>query len=1102
MVKKLFIFLILLFSLSIVALQMSFVQVPLLNFLMQRIIQNPNVNTSYGKIHGFFPISFTLENFSLDNNTKKILELENLKISLNPKKESFYIDSINCDKFTVYKNIDQMFKDVNFTDSSLPMNSKNIFPWTGNIAYSSLSPQTDQLVIQKINSKKNSADQNPFIIKINRELPKNKIAKYQIDIQESGIFISKTPINFHCSFTKDSKGLLVFTKSTILSKAFAIDFQGHYMSKGKFFHIDFNTAFDLDTSKKIASSGSLKKLKKTDHLHLDLKALYTSFGKDKKIIQNTNFDINTHFLLDLENKQASLFSIHIKSPIPVDIISKEGILISQEKMDGTFSVLGFGIPLNFVLKGHYEKASQLLNLSLVSDFQNEVLVNLQSKIDLLKQNMDGQLQFQTKTIPATSLHFKISEEEMNKKFFMNINSKEIQLFSTRLIDFQSNFHFNTNETFDLNINAKINNVASNPVSLAITGAFESKDISIKTLQLSYLDQIIKNIHAFKVTDITSSPVLSDLKLISIYNGQSTGQIEWGRQNKKILFKNVSLLNLKTVFEELPFSAEIDGFIDLSPEFNLQDYTRIIDKSSISISNFAALNGISQPYKSILLNKKITLNISQDSHNFKLQLLGYDHLQKHNLASGTIEKITSGNLTSAPIHIHLKGDADINPIVSFLKVPDTIEGILLYDLKCMGSISQPTLNGTLKIKNGLYESFINGTYLAHLNGDINVKDNLLTIKDIRGDDIRQGTTPSNGSIHITGKSTIHSYKLIENHLMLKLSNLLVVKRDDMEMKATGVIKLDGENERTKITGSVALDPAVIWLEELTNDDITSISLFENGKRVFVTSAEINSKRIKNNNNQVLFPIDLELSIPQSLQLKGLGMTSTWKGILHVKGDFLIDVPYLVGSLKLINGSIMFYGKKLKLADGSIVFDQKSINNPYLQLIMMRQIAGQKLFINMLGRTTSGEEDSLHFTFSADPSETDKNVLSLMIFGKRTNQITAGQSIHLASIATSIANKDNENSSVMDKLKSGMGLDVFEIKENAREAQYSDTGYTQKQVLSVGKDFNDFKVTFNQGIGDMDTKATISKPIGPYLNIDIDVGNQVAGSGGGISWIYHY
>ncbi|MBA4249305.1 MAG: hypothetical protein C0432_01100 [Candidatus Puniceispirillum sp.] len=1102
MVKKLFIFLILLFSFSIIALQTSFVQVPLLNFLINKAIHNPNLITSYGKIHGFFPVSFTIENFNLKDNTQKILDLKNLKISLNSKKESFYIRSINCQKFTVYKNIDQIFKNVKFTAPSLPLNSQNIFPWTGNIAYSSLSPQTDLLIIQKIYSKKNNDDQNPFIVKIHRTLPENKLAKYQIDIHDSGILISDTPLKIQCSFTKDSKGMFVFSQSTVTSKSFSLGFQGNYMSQGQFFNIDFISALDLDYFKKVTSSGSLKRLKKSDHLHLDLKTRYESFGKDRKIIQTTNIDINTHFSIDIENRQASLFSIHVQSPIPFDIKSEEGILISQKKVEGKLNVSGLGAPLHFTLKGNYEKALQLLNLSLTSDFQSEVLLNLQSKIDLIKQNMNGHLQFQTKTIPRTSLNFKISQGA-NNKFSININSKEIQFFSSRLLNVQSILNFNQNDTFDLNINTKINNVTSNPILCDISGGFDSKDISIKTFQLSYLNQIVKNIHSFKVSDITSSPQLNDLKLACNYNGQDTGQIEWNLKKKKILFKTLSLLNLKTIVQELPFSAEIDGFIDLSSEPNLQDYTRIIEKSSITIHNFVALNGILQSYKSVFLNKKITFNITQDLHYFKLQLLGYDHLKKITLASGTIGKIVASEFATAPINIHIKGDADINPVVSFLKFPDTIEGTILYDLKYTGTISKPNLNGTLKVKNGLYESFINGTYLAHLNGDIKVKDNILTIKDISGDDVRQGS-PSNGHIHITGKSTIHSYNLIENHLVLKLTNLMVVKRDDMEMKATGSIKLDGENERTKITGSVALDPAIIWLEELTNDDITSISLFENGKRVFVTSEEINSKRVKNKNqnSQVLFPIDLELRIPQSLQLSGLGMTSTWKGALHVKGDFFIDVPYLAGTLELTKGSILFYGKKLKLANGSIIFDQKSINNPYLNLAMMRQIAGQKLFINMLGRTTSGEKDSLRFTFSADPSETDKNVLSLIIFGKRTNQITAGQSIHLASIATSISNKSNENSSFMDKLKNNIGLDVFEFKENAREAQYSDTGYTQKQVLSVGKDFNDFKVTFNQGIGDMDTKATISKPIGPHLNLDIDVGNQVAGSGGGLSWIYYY
>lgn len=1103
MVKKSFIFLALFFSISLMALQTSIIQKLILDFIIHKTVDNPNISTSYGEIKGFFPFNFTIKKFNLNDQSKKIIDLENLSIAFNLQKEFFYIKKINCEKITLYQNITNLFKRLDVNQSPITINKQNIFPWTGSITYSTLPQQTDQLIIeQKYTSQKENGFHSTFRVQIKRQQLHHKTIEYTIHFKDSDLFFSENPLNLYASFTRNSKGLITLSKSSLFSKFLSLELNGQYMTKGEFFDLQFKSSYNLDKSKKIISIGSFKKEKQKNVISLNTTANYNSFDKNHKIIVSKTFDFNSLFSINFKTKELSIYSLKTKSPIPIEIASQEGIKITPEKIQGSISILTLTSALDYAVDGIYSSVSNILNLSIKSDLKNKNTFNFKTNIDLKKINAHGSVKFQTDMIPLNDLSFRLIESTPTQSLSIEIKANHLDVGVIPLVDFYTLLHFNHDNSFDINASSKIKNKASAPLSLTLSGMLESEDIIIKNLKISYLNQSITSIKSFRIHNYTTDPQINDLSLLLLHDNKDAGSVKWDARHDKITLHKISLLNFQNLFGSIPCSAEIDGFIDISSQLNFDNYALNIKKSSLTLSNFIVIDSLLQPYKFILQGKKVVFHLEENPESFKVQLLGYDHNKKHSLASGTISKHQT-DIINAPINIQIKGDTDIHTIVDFLKVPDTIEGLLFYNLKYTGTLNNPNLNGTLQIKNGLYESFINGTYIAHLNGKISVKDNILNIHDIQGDDLRPGNK-TNGIIHITGKSIIHRHDLIESHLVLKLTNMLVVKRDDMEMKASGIIKLDGENEKTKITGSVELNPATIWLEELTNDEITTIDLFKKGKRVLVSSEEINSKRIKTQkkNDQVLFPIDLELKVPNSLKLEGLGVSSLWSGNLYARGDFLIDVPYLMGSLSLVNGSMLFYSKKLKLTHGSILYDDKSLNNPYLKLVMMRPHAGQKLYITMQGRTTSGEEDSVNFTFSADPSETDKNVLSLIIFGKRTNQITAGQSVQLASIATNLSNKTNQNSGLMDNLKNSFGLDVFEFKENAREALYSDTGYTQKQVLSVGKDFNDFKVTFNQGIGDMDTKATISKPIGPHLNLDIDVGNQVAGSGGGLSWVYYY
>ncbi len=560
-----------------------------------------------------------------------------------------------------------------------------------------------------------------------------------------------------------------------------------------------------------------------------------------------------------------------------------------------------------------------------------------------------------------------------------------------------------------------------------------------------------------------------------------GSIHCAEKEKQIIFENIPLITACMLVPSWDMDGLLNGKIDFQSSFDQWKGHFVLSKLVPYLSN---------PLTNNILFKDFSWTIQLERQ--AKQLLMDMHTQRHQTqifkAKGTVS-LDGATLLKNTVDVNLSGELDITLLSSIFNTPDRLGGILNVNLVAKGTFEDIDLSGRINARDGLYDSADNGTYIANIAGTLKATGKKLIIERLAGNDVRDVNNVSKdahaGTLDITGGFEFVGLALPNFALKLKLNDLIVVHRDDMTMRATGDIKIDGPGLQSKITGAVTLSPSLVMLEEFSNDDEPLIEIEELETQ----------KKQKEISNIPLFPIELVLNINKNFYIRDLdlGLMSQWVGAMTVKGD--LSDPYLEGTLKATTGKFSFFGKPLKIKEAKITFDSEHRNTPKVWFVGIREVDDVTVHLQV-----SGYSPSPRISFVSDPAFPEDEVLARLLFGKELGKISAGQSIQLASVGASLNNKKGLN--FLENFRKSFGFDTFELREDEMKANSTESGQTAAQALRIGKEFENMRVSIDQSIGSSGSKATVSTALGKNVYLDLEVGEKNAGSGVGLSWVFRY
>jgi translocation and assembly module TamB len=193
------------------------------------------------------------------------------------------------------------------------------------------------------------------------------------------------------------------------------------------------------------------------------------------------------------------------------------------------------------------------------------------------------------------------------------------------------------------------------------------------------------------------------------------------------------------------------------------------------------------------------------------------------------------------------------------------------------------------------------------------------------------------------------------------------------------------------------------------------------------------------------------------------------LLTIKPDLSIhgtvNHPLISGRAEVDSGTIYFRRNEFHVKKGVLDFINPYKIEPTVDIQGDVKIREWTVFLNV-----SGTLDNLKFNLSSDPSESEQDILSLLITGKTTQELISGQGGSSLSPKQMLADVLAENA--QKDIKNATGLDVVALEYNGAK----NAGESDEVKVTVGKELSK-RVTVKYGVQTKSAKV-IQKVITEY------------------------
>ncbi len=171
---------------------------------------------------------------------------------------------------------------------------------------------------------------------------------------------------------------------------------------------------------------------------------------------------------------------------------------------------------------------------------------------------------------------------------------------------------------------------------------------------------------------------------------------------------------------------------------------------------------------------------------------------------------------------------------------------------------------------------------------------------------------------------------------------------------------------------------------------------------------------------LIALNLTLSAPQQVFIRGRGLDAELGGTIHITGTSAAPVPD--GGLNLRRGTLSVIGTTLNFTEGAITFSGAGLSDPSVHFVATSSTAA---IVAKL--TVSGSAKDPKITLSSVPDMPQDEILAQLLFNTSTSKLSP---LQLAQIATALASLSGATGGFdpLEKLRNTFGLDRLSVGSN--------------------------------------------------------------------------
>ncbi len=399
-------------------------------------------------------------------------------------------------------------------------------------------------------------------------------------------------------------------------------------------------------------------------------------------------------------------------------------------------------------------------------------------------------------------------------------------------------------------------------------------------------------------------------------------------------------------------------------------------------------------------------------------------------------------TPVPGGLHLTLSATGFSLSEF-KLPQLKDINLFGDLnvqaRITGDITDPAINGDIRITRGHVKLPELGLNYAQLDSDIHISPGTIHIKNISLNDKENGTLTGTGTI------TYHHWKPESIDLVLKGENFYVPFRNAAFVRAKPDLTLTGPISAPVLKGDIAVTKGDLYMEKLFANHPAEIEVINAPKE----SNGVLELPESSGQLSLIKPLaaDITVTVKNDVWLKSKEENIEIAGQINLKKKS--GHPFvIIGALNALRGTYLFRNHVFKITYGQLSFMGLEEINPILNIQARTRVDNAEIIIHL-----SGTFSNLKMKLDSDPAMDQVDIVSYLMFGRPADTLSKGESYRAEDAALSITGQlaAEQIQSILGK---SFHLDMVHITTG--------NGNISQGSVSVGKYVapNVF-VTYNQG-----------------------------------------
>jgi translocation and assembly module TamB len=376
------------------------------------------------------------------------------------------------------------------------------------------------------------------------------------------------------------------------------------------------------------------------------------------------------------------------------------------------------------------------------------------------------------------------------------------------------------------------------------------------------------------------------------------------------------------------------------------------------------------------------------------------------------------------------------------------GRVLLDLRVDGTRAAPAFGGRAQLTGGWIKPTAAATVYSDVGATLIADDERLRLVGLRarsGDGVLEG----DGAIDLDGGGRFGALAL-----ELRLTNFVAVRKQTLEAAVGGAVQLHGRPEAPVLTG--ALDITRLVLRPVAIEALSAAPLPQPDATIEIAGVpEQPTPEPGQDARAALDPlrVALDLRLTRDAWIRSPEAEIELGGELHVE-----KVPYeraqVTGKIVLLRGWYAFQGRRFNVRQGTITLPdgggEAQLDVTGVYRVRGTGVApGYDIFVTVRGPSSAPE-----LTLASEPSLEKGDILSVLLFGKTMDELTAGQATGLQQQTMRLAGQyviGELGGSVRD----GLGLDTLEVSlpegEQGTGSVTIGRHVTRDVLVSLGHEF---------------------------------------------------